>query len=201
MSDLGNGVTITDLAEMFGYDRKEIRKRIGDMPPYRTVGARELYRVKDVAGRLTKFDDSMTDVVRQILATHHTDLPKMLSKEFWYGQNQRTRFLRDTGDLWDTAAIVELASEVFKTLRLSLTLAADAVERETGLTERQRGIVENIIREALNETREQLVVRLSHLRRTSQGKSYLPAEVREAGRFSASRNGADEPRPGDPDYL
>ena len=196
------GVTITDLAALFGIDRKEVRKRIADIKPYRVLGQQELYRVRDVAVKLVKIDDSMADIVSRIMATHHADLPKMLSKEYWYGQNQRLRYLRDIGDLWDTEAVVTLASEVFKTLRLSLMLSSDAVDREAGLTEKQRSLVENIMHQALEEAREKLVVSLSHLRKTTNGKAYLPAEIRSTGRVDAGGDDWNgEPRPGDDDYL
>ena len=170
------GGTITDLSALFGMDRKEVRSRIGDIPPRSKRGNLDVWRVRDVASRLVKMDDSMTDMVRRVLATHHTDLPKMLSKEFWYGQNQRLKYLQSVGELWDTAAIVDLCGEVFKTLRLSLMLSADAVSRETDLTLKQRQIIETIMHTALNDVREKLVVRLSELRPTSQGKAFTPKE-------------------------
>jgi hypothetical protein len=170
------GGTVTDLAALFGIDRKEVRSRIGDIPPRSKRGNLDVWRVRDVAPRLVKMDDSMTDLVRRVLATHHTDLPKMLSKEFWYGQNQRLKYLQSVGELWDTAAIVDLCGEVFKTLRLSLMLSADAVGRETDLSLKQRHIIETLMHTALNDVREKLVVRLSELRPVSQGKAFAPKE-------------------------
>jgi len=205
-----SGANVTELAALFRMDRKDIRKRLEGLPPTGKRENSDTWRIRDAAPKLIKFDESMTDLISQVLATHHTDLPKMLSKEFWYGQNQRLRYLRDVGDLWDTQAVVELASEVFKTLRLSLMLAADAVERETGLSVRQREIVENLMHEALNEAREKLVVNLDHLRKNSSGKAFAPKES-----LSYSRPDPDgdperdewgdvvprEPRPGDADYI
>ena len=170
------GGTITDLAALFGIDRKEVRSRIGDIPPRSKRGNLDVWRVRDVAPRLVKMDDSMTDLVRRVLATHHTDLPKMLSKEFWYGQNQRLKYLQTVGELWDTSAVVELCGEVFKTLRLSLMLSADAVSRETDLTLKQRHIIETLMHAALEDVREKLVVRLNVLRQTSAGKAFAPKE-------------------------
>src|SRR5580765_8866019 len=95
------GGTITDLSALFGMDRKEVRLRSGDIPPRAKRGNLDVWRVRDVAPRLVKMDDSMTDLVRRVLATHHTDLPKMLSKEFWYGQNQRLKYMQSVGELWD----------------------------------------------------------------------------------------------------
>lgn len=203
------GATITDLAQLFGIDRKDVRARIGDVPPRTKRGNMDVWRVKDVASRLSKMDGSMTDVVRRVLETHHTDLPKMLSKEFWQGQNSRLKYLRDVGELWDTTAVVELASEAFKTLRLSLMLASDAVERETGLTLRQREIIENLMHEALNDAREKLVVRFTDLRKNTSGKAFAPEAADSIAGPDDGGDGRDEwgdpiarePRPGDPDYL
>jgi hypothetical protein len=193
--DLGGPLNISDLARLFGIDQKEVRKRLSDVVPVMEKGAQRLYRCRDVAPRLCKLEEKSTDLVSRILATHHTDLPKMLSKEYWYGQNQRIRFLKDTGDLWSTSAVVDLASEVFKVLRLSLMLSSDTVERETGLTVRQREIIEDLMHGALNEAREKLVVRLNESRKNSAGKAFAPKEssVPDAnGRSGNSGNELDD---------
>jgi len=205
------GATVTDLAQLFGIDRKDVRMRIGDIPPRAKRGTLDVWRVRDVAPRLVKMDDTMTEMVSRILSMHHTDLPKMLSKEYWYGQNQRIKFLKEIGELWDTSAVVELASEAFKTLRLSLMLASDTVERETGLTIKQREIIENLMHEALNDAREKLVVRLTDLRKNSRGKAFAPQETgtvagpRGNGHVDEHDEWGDliirQPRPGDADYL
>lgn len=173
---LFRGATLQDLSDLFGVRRQEVRGRIGDVPARGKFLGQETWHVRDVANRLTNFNDNDTELIDRILATHHTDLPKMLSKEYWYGQNQRLRYLRDVGELWDTSAVVALASEVFKTLRLSLMLASDAVERETGLTVKQREIIENLMHEALNEAREKLVANLAGQRANSKGKAFAPKE-------------------------
>lgn len=171
-----HGANVSELAIMFGLQRKEAARRLENVPPTRRVGGISTWRISDVAHKLVRIDDSMSDLISTVLSTHHTDLPKMLSKEYWYGQNQRLRYMRDIGDLWDTHAVVELASEVFKTLRLSLMLAADSVERETGLTLGQREIIENLMHAALEEAREKLVGSLVKQRKNSSGKAFAPRE-------------------------
>lgn len=205
------GATVTELAQLFGIDRKDVRARIGEIPPRGKRGNLDVWRVKDVAPRLSKMDDSMTDLVARILSTHHTDLPKMLSKEFWYGQNQRIKYLETIGDLWDTSAVVALASEVFKTMRLSMMLAQDTVEREVALTPKQREIIENLMHETLNDIREKIVVRLNERRKNTSGKAFAPAENATISGLGGSGDVGDldewgdpivkEPRPGDADYL
>jgi len=195
------GATLNDLVELFGVDRRDVRLKVADIPPRGKFQNQDTWNVREVAGRLAKFDDSQTDLVDRILATHHTDLPKMLSKEYWYGQNQRLRYMRDVGDLWDTAAVVALASEVFKTLRLSLMLSSDAVEREAGLTPKQRDIVENIMHQALFDAREKLVVSLAHQRKNSSGKAFAPKEVVAKRGSAVDDDPFREPVPGDDDYI
>jgi len=104
----------------------------------------------------------------------------MLSKEFWYGQNQRLNYLERTGELWSTGAVVELASDAFKTLRLSLMLLPDAVERETGLTVKQREIITNLVHNALEDMREKLVDGVKRSRGASSGKAFTPSETDDA---------------------
>lgn len=131
------------------------------------------------------FEKDQADLVGKVLSMHHTDLPKMLAKEYWYGQNQRLNYMERVGDLWDTRAIVELASDAFKTLRISLMLVSDTVEREVGLTEAQREIIDRMMRTTLETMREKLVDALEQNRRNSGGKAFTQSAepVSESGGF------------------
>jgi purine-nucleoside phosphorylase len=107
----------------------------------------------------------------------------MLSKEYWYGQNQRLNYLERVGDLFDTRAVVELASDAFKTIRLSLMLISDAVEREAGLTLAQREIIDRMMHAALETMREKLVDGLEQSRGSSRSKAFTQSAkpVSESG--------------------
>lgn len=122
------------------------------------------------------FDEAQADLVSRVLSMHHTDLPKMLAKEYWYGQNQRLNYLERIGDLFDTSAVVELASDAFKTIRLSLMLVSDAVEREAGLTLAQREIIDRLMHTALETMREKLIDGLEHSRGSSRSKAFTQSE-------------------------
>jgi len=84
------------------------------------------------------------------------DLPPMLRKEFWTGQNARLKFEKDQGELWDTQTVVEYVSEAFKTIRMSLLLLSDGVERDTVLSDVQRDTIKNLIDSTLEDIRERL---------------------------------------------
>lgn len=184
------GANVTELAALFGLDRKNVRERLEGIAPIGRRVNNDVWRVRDVASRLINLGDDDAELVSTVLAMNHTQLPKMLSKEFWLGQSHRIKVLREIGDLWDTAAVVTLASEVFKTLRLSLSLASDSIERRTGLTVEQRELIDDLMTEALNDCREKLVVNLTERREHSEGKAFASTQAPN-GNGSGRAGGAD----------
>lgn len=175
-TSIKQGATVSDLSVLFGLDRKQVRERLGDAAPIGKRSGNDTWRVKDVASRLVNLGDDHAELVSRVLALHHTQLPKMLSREYWAGQSNRLRVLKEMGELWDTAAVVELASTVFKSLRLSLMLAADTVERQVGLTVEQRDIIEKMMSAVLEQVRGEIDERLTQSRNEVTGKTFAPQE-------------------------
>lgn len=168
-----NGIGITEAAKLFGVNRDLARERLSGLRPIRITGGMSYYAVKDVAEKL--IDPPEGDVER-ILRMHPNSLPKMLSKEFWAGQRSRLDVLERQNDLWSTSAVVELASYIFKTTRMSLILISDALERETGLSHEQRAVVDRMVATCLNDLREKLVDGFENGREHSSGKSFASGE-------------------------
>lgn len=168
------GATQSDLCAIFHLPNMEVKARLMDVRPHGTRNGYNIYRIRDVAARLTTPDPN---VIERILMMHPNELPKMLSKEFWMGANHRLTYMQRTAELWSTKAVVELAGQAFKTLRLSLVLMADAVERESGLSPAQREIIARLVNTALEDMRGKLVDDFKHSRENSQGKGFAPAEA------------------------
>jgi hypothetical protein len=76
---------------------------------------------------------------------HHSELPKMLTKEFWAGQRSKQEYELKAGDLWGTATVIEKMGEVFKLVKMSALLTVDTVERQVELTVHQRLLIKNIM--------------------------------------------------------
>lgn len=151
---LYEGATITQLVRIFGGDPADVKAKLHGLIPTRFRAGAPVYKLKDAAALLVPLPP---DVVERVLRMNHTDLPKMLSKEFWFAQNQKANYDERMGDLWRTTDVIELAGEAFKTLRLSLMLMADAVEREDTLSETQRQIITRLVDTTLRDMKEKLV--------------------------------------------
>lgn len=152
-----NGCTATELARLFRMPLQTVRDSIKDIPPCGMRGARQLYRVNEVAPRLIRSQEDEVATVDRILRMHHTDLPKMLSKEYWYAQTQKQKYDVAAGNLWPTEDVIKLVGEAFKTIRLSLQLMSDTVERNEVLTEKQRQTILDLVDATLNDMREKLI--------------------------------------------
>ena len=169
------GATTGDLAAMFKMDHRLVRSKMVELKPCGRRGASDVYEVAEAARLLVRpFDDA--EIVERILKMNHTELPKMLSKEFWYAQTQKQKYELAAGDLWPTVEIVKTAGEAFKTLRLSLQLLPDTIDREANLSEKQRETVQRVIDAALNDMRERLIHAFENRRISSGGGSESPEE-------------------------
>lgn len=175
-----NGATLTELGFMFGLAYGTVKNKMAGARPSGTRNGKDVFRLRDAAPRLIKVteDDAM---VNRILNMNHTELPKMLSKEYWQGQLNRQKYEKERGDLWETTKIIEYVGNAYKTLRLSLQLMIDAVERETTLTEVQRRVIQDMIDATLDDMRESLQNGIKDQRKPT---SYETAPSQEDDRYA-----------------
>jgi hypothetical protein len=87
---------------------------------------------------------------------HHNDLPKHLTKEFWAGLKSKQDYELRAGMLWSTDDIFERVGEAFKTIRMSILLFRDAVERDTVMTDEQQRKITQMTDGLLNEMADRL---------------------------------------------
>lgn len=169
------GATQSDLASMFRMTPKTVKARLAEagLRPKGTRGGYEIYEIKEAAPLLVQ---PPADIVDRVLRMHPNDMPKMLAKEYWMSRNHMLTVKQREGDLFTTRSVIDLAGDAFKTLRLSLMLFSDAVEREVGLTEEQRAIIERLVESALNDMRERLVDAISNRREHTRSKSFTSGE-------------------------
>ena len=157
-SVIHDGATANDLKYIFGLSYAAVRYKISGIRPCGKRGANDIYKIKDVAPLLCKVDYQDDAVmVERILNMNADELPVKLSKAFWDGKRSRQQFEKEEGDLWPTDQVVELAGEAFKTIRLSLLLMPDTLERESSLSERQREVVQSIVDATLLQMKARLI--------------------------------------------
>lgn len=139
-----HGLSISQLCTIMEMDRRDIAEKLekNGIKPSGKNGGHPIYKLKDVMPALVK---PMYDIETYLRQMHHNDLPKHLTKEFWAGLRSRQEYEIKAGDLWPTEKIISEVGELMKMLNMSLSLAADTVERQVELSEEQRLIIKNLI--------------------------------------------------------
>lgn len=166
------GATIAELSVMFVMDTRDVRARLKEVPPSGRRDGVEYWRLRLASPYLMPIDEKNAPVVSRLLAMNSNSLPPVLRKEYWAGRKGELDVLAREGSLWDTKAVVDLASSTFKTIRISMMLLSDALERETGLTEAQRTMINERIDSLLNQLRDELINVFHHSRENTQGKAF-----------------------------
>lgn len=148
--------TMSQLGQLFETDAKTLPKRLRGLRPSGVRNNTSTYKIREAASRIVKPGYAIEYYLRNM---NHSELPPLLTKEYWNGQRARQIYEENAGDLWRTGDVVEAMAEAFKTLRMSMLLMADAVERETTLSDVQRKIIKRTIDGAIDDLRESMVTR------------------------------------------
>ncbi len=152
---LYEGANMSQLMALFKMDSRMIKEKLhkGNVKPVgKRVGA-DIYSIYEAAPHLVK---PVFDVETYIKRMHHSELPKMLTKEFWSGQRSKQIYEENAGLLWRTEKVVESVGELMKLVKMSTLLMLDAVERQTELTERQRGIIKGLSHGMLDDLQKRI---------------------------------------------
>lgn len=143
------GASLAQLSTIFQMDGRDIKAKMFDQ--VRPCGKRrghDIYSIREVAPYLVSPPYDLDQFIQKMTIA---DLPPILRKEFWAGLRSRQLYEKEAAELWPTVDVVDMVSTLLKTLRMSLLLAREAVERETELTERQRNIIIKIVDNTLEE--------------------------------------------------
>lgn len=137
------GVTISFLAQVFQIDHQKVKRLLVNCPvkEYRRRGTKQtqnLYDLKTAAAYLVEPKISVEDVLAQI---KREDLPPAINTAFWDAQLKRQKWEENAGQLWRTETIRNTIGGMFQTIKFTIQLWADTIERQTGLTEEQREIL------------------------------------------------------------
>lgn len=155
---LYEGCNLSQLGILFRMDHRVLVEKLHGVTPSGKRGSTAIYQVHEVAPYLVK---PMYDIETYIKRMNHTELPKMLTKEFWAGQRSKQEFLLKNGDLWPTAKVMSEVGELFKLIKTQTRLASDAIERQTELTPRQRAIVKGLLDGMLRDLHDAVTEKFS----------------------------------------
>ncbi len=158
---VAQGIAIPDLATMYGMSQEDVKEALALVKPIRGKQIRTaVYALWDALGALRGSDEggvSAEQLADYISKMKPSQLPVALQEAFWSAQIKRQKFEEERGDLWRTAAVMKVISELLRIARQSMTLMVDNVDQQTALTPRQREIVRAIGDSVLADMRERVI--------------------------------------------
>lgn len=171
------GASMSQICAIFGMDSRDVKTKInGQVKPIGMRRGFPIFSIKEVAPYLVSPPYDLDEFIQRM---NIADLPPILRKEYWAGLRSRQLYEKEAAELWPTTDVVDMVSELFKTLRMALLLARENVERETELSDRQRAIITSIIDNALEDAHAKIV---SHFSKTeSNSESAESPSLEEVG--------------------
>lgn len=150
--------TMTQIAQMFGTDTKTLPKRMhGILSVGKNKRGYKVYRIAEAATRIVRPGYEIEEYIRQMSPQ---EMPPLLSKEYWNGQNARIKYETEMGRLWPTERVVECFGAGLSAMRMAVLLIQDGVEREESLTQPQRDAIQRLMDAAINDARDAVVEKM-----------------------------------------
>lgn len=137
------GVTVSFLAQVFQMDPAKVKRLLVNCPIKHTkkrgrTQTQHLYDLSTAASYLVEPKISVEDVLSQI---KREDLPPAINTAFWDAQLKRQRWEENAGQLWRTETIGGAIGGMFQSIKFTIQLWGDTIERQTGLSEEQRDLL------------------------------------------------------------
>jgi len=153
------GVTASWLAQAFGIPEPTARYRLRNCP-VKTNRARgtkmqvRLYDIKEAARHLITPAYSTKEYMHSL---KRGDLPPVLQQAVWDAMLKRQKWEENAGDLWRTSQLREVLGLTFQTLKFTLQLWTETIERQSELSDEHRGIILEMVDALQGELYQSLV--------------------------------------------
>ena len=137
------GVSANWLAQVFGYDKNTIRKKLtaAGCPVHRRDAKATYYLISEAAKYLVK---PKIDLDQYLRSLKPTDLPPVLSETYWAAMLKRQKWEENAGHLWRTEDVHQVFGDFAITVKTAVTLWVEEVDRHNGLTPEQRGTIRQL---------------------------------------------------------
>lgn len=162
ITELHGGVTVTFLAQLFGMAKHTVAKRLGPLQPLKRNRNAPVYNLAHAAAYLV---EPKVDLQEYLRTLRPTEMPTQLQKDFWDAQIKRQKWEYEAKDLWRTADVLEVLSEVFKNFKSATQLWTDNLERVHSLSDAQRAALTDAV-DALQNDFYQMLVEMPKRRQT-----------------------------------
>lgn len=137
------GVTVSFLAQVFVMDPNKVKRLLVNCPIKHSrkrgrTQTQHLYDLATAAKYLVEPNINVEDVLKQI---KKEDMPPAINTAFWDAALKRQKWEENAGELWRTETIRGVIGSMFQTIKFTIQLWGDTIERQTGLEEEQREIL------------------------------------------------------------
>ena len=164
------GVTVTWLAQAFGMSPVTVKTKLRDCPHKGEAKAGYLYDIRDAAPHLVK---PIHDMKTYLKTVRPEELPAKLQEKYWSALMRRIKYEERAGMLWRTEKVLFVLGETFQTIKFSLQLWADNLERATGITSEQR----EYLRHMVDGLQDEIYSKLKELEKESKTSHVLGEEL------------------------
>lgn len=147
------GVTVSFLAQVFQMDHNKVKRKLVNCPvkARRTRGTMQVQHIYDLKTAASYLVTPRIDPEDIIKSLRKEDLPPSISTAYWDAQLKRQKWEEQAGQLWRTSSISTVIGSMFQTIKFTIQLWADTLERQTGLTEDQRELLNTLTDELQQE--------------------------------------------------
>lgn len=137
------GVSANWLAQIFGYDKNTIRKKLAaaGCPVHRRDSKATYYLISEAAKYLVK---PKIDIDQYLRSLKPTDLPPVLSETYWAAMLKRQKWEENAGHLWRTEDVHQVFGDFAISVKTAVTLWVEEVDRHNGITPDQRATIRQL---------------------------------------------------------
>lgn len=165
VEDMLQGVTVSWLAQVFGMDPKTVKQKLADCPPLHRRKAGYVYHLPTACRYLIPPAISAEQYIKTMKPS---DLPTAFQQSFWDAALKRQKWEENAGQLWRTDKVREVLGSTFQTIKFTVQLWADTLERQTGLSLEQRELLTQLVDGLQEEIYKALVTQAGETSTRSQ---------------------------------
>lgn len=165
VEDMLQGVTVSWLSQVFGMDPKTVKQKLADCPPLHRRKAGYVYHLPTACRYLIPPAITAENYIKTMKPT---DLPTAFQQSFWDAALKRQKWEENAGQLWRTDRVREVLGGTFQTIKFTVQLWADTLERQTGLSDDQRNLLVALVDELQSEIYKALVTQAAEKQTTPQ---------------------------------
>jgi len=156
-----SGVTEAWLSQVFEMDKKTVQAKLRWCPVKRVIRRgrtmqTRYYDLKEAARFLVVPAMSTQDYMREL---KRGQLPPALQQSVWDALLKRQTWEERAGQLWRTEKVREVLGSTFQTIKFTVQLWAETVERQKELSIEQRALIVEMADSLLQEVYDALVMK------------------------------------------